>query len=108
MKALKVAYFNKRNHWLANAEKTYTPGGNIKSHGYGRVINWISEIWQDIHHNRIPRSFDPSGITTTNVTDYSNQFRNFVRNNQFVENIEPIDAAISYLLFWLFKFFFNY
>ena len=77
MKALKAAYFNKWNHWLANAEKAYTPAGNVKSHGYGRVINWISEIWQDFDHNLKARSFDPCGITTTNVADYSNQFIRF-------------------------------
>ena len=32
----------------------------------------------------IVRSFDPCRITTTNVADYSNQFRHFVRNNQIV------------------------
>ena len=46
-------------------------------------------------HNVIARSFDHCGITTTNVADYSNQLRHFVRNSQIVEDIEPIDAAIS-------------
>ena len=95
MKALKVTYFNKWNHWLVNAERAYTPAGNRKSPGYGSVINWISEIWQDFDHNLIARSFDYCGITTTNVADYSNQLRHFVRNNQIVEDIETIDAGIS-------------
>ncbi len=72
MKALIVAYLNKWNHWLVNAEKAYTPAGNRKSPGYGRVINWISETWQDLDHNLTARLFDHCGITTTNVADYSN------------------------------------
>ena len=53
-----------------------------------RVINWISEIWQDFES-------DHCGITATNVDDYSNQLRHFVRSNQIVEDIEPIDDATS-------------
>ena len=43
----------------------------------------------------IARSFDHCGIKTPNVLDYSNQLRHFVRSNQIVEDIEPIDATIS-------------
>ena len=46
--------------------------------------------------NLIASSLDHCGITNTNLDDYSNQLRNFVRSNQIVKDIEPTDDATSY------------
>ena len=43
----------------------------------------------------ISRSFDNCGITSSNLADYSSQLRHFARTNELVDDIEPIDPAIT-------------
>jgi hypothetical protein len=95
MRPLKVAYFKKWNHWLVHAPKSYTAAGNVKSPGYATVITWISEIWQDLDPALIARSFDHCGITSKSLADYGSQLRHFVRTNQLVEDVMPIDPALA-------------
>ena len=88
MRPLKVAYFKKWNHWLVHAPKAYTASGNVKSPGYATVITWISEI-------EIARSFDHCGITSKNSADYDSLLGHFVRTNQLVVEIMPIDQVLA-------------
>ena len=48
MRPLKRAYHQKWQHWLINEEKSFTPAGNLRSPGYALVINWISQIWDQL------------------------------------------------------------
>jgi hypothetical protein len=93
MRPLKVAYFKKWNDWLINAPISYSQAGNRKSPGYALVVDWISEIWQELDQATIIRSFDQCGITTQNMANYGSQLRHFVRSNELVENVNLTDEA---------------
>ena len=91
MSPIKSKYFLKWNRWLINAPKSYT--GNMRSPGYAMVLQWISEIWDELDSNLIARSFDNSGITSSKLTDSNNQLRHFVRASEFVDEVQPDDSA---------------
>jgi hypothetical protein len=55
----------------------------------------ISEIWHDLYPALILRSFDHCGITSSNLVNYSSQLRHFARTNELVDDIEPVDPAIT-------------
>ena len=59
----------------------------MKSPGYEKVINWISEIWQDFDPDLNERSFDQCGITSNNSDHFHNQLKHFVLNNQIVDGV---------------------
>ena len=40
-------------------------------------------------------SFDHCGITSSNLTDYRSQLRHFAHTNELVDDIEPVDPAIT-------------
>ena len=75
--------------------RSYTAAGNRKSPGYVQAIMWISEIWHDLDPALISRSFDHCGITSSNLADYGSQLRHFARTNELVDDIEPVDPAIT-------------
>ena len=93
MRPLKVAYFKKWNNWLINAPKAFTKAGNRMSPGYALVVDWISEIWQELDQATIIRSFDQCGITAQNMANYGSQLRHFVRSNELVDNVDLADEA---------------
>ena len=43
MSPFKGRYFRKWNNWLIHAPKSYTAAGTVKSPGYSKVVEWISE-----------------------------------------------------------------
>ena len=48
MSPFKGRYFKKWNNWLIHAPKSYTAAGNVKSPGYAKVVEWISEAWSEL------------------------------------------------------------
>lgn len=62
---------------------------------YEKVINWISEIWQEFDENIIIQSFDSCGLTTTNPNEYHRQLRHFVENNEFIEDMIDEDPRVN-------------
>ena len=93
MKPLKSSYFRKWNHWIIHEPKTYTPAGNIRSPGYAKVIEWISECWDELDSSLIERSFDHCGITSNQLADFGSQLRYFVRTKELVDTVEFGDEA---------------
>ena len=77
MRPIKHAFQVKWNDWLINEPKSFTKSGNMKSPGYEKVINSISEIWQDFDPDPIKRSFDQCGITSNNSDQFHNQLKHF-------------------------------
>jgi len=53
------------------APKAFTKNNNLKSPGYANVIKWISEIWANFDKDIIKKSFDVTGITSTDVPEYN-------------------------------------
>ena len=41
---------------------SYTTKENMRSPGYSNVINWVSEIWQDLDQNLLRDSFYNCGL----------------------------------------------
>jgi len=78
MKQLKLSYHQKWNDWMLNGDKTFTRAGNMRSPGYGLVIDWISQIWDDLDNELIVRSFKLCGITQNNLEDCHSQLRAFM------------------------------
>ena len=56
---------------------------------------WISESWHDLDPAFILRSFDHWWITSSNLANYGSQLRHFTRTNELVDDIEPVDPAIT-------------
>ena len=44
MRPIKLAYGRNWNNWLRTA---YKPAGNMKSPGYARAVEWVTEAWDD-------------------------------------------------------------
>jgi hypothetical protein len=74
------------------------------SPGYALVVDWISEIWQELDQATIIRSFDQCGITAQNMANYGSQLRHFVRIaehddgdswEQVEEDLELLDSDES-------------
>ena len=61
--------------------------------GYAMVLQWISEIWDELDSNLIASSFDNSGIASSKLTDSYNQLRHYVRTIEFVHEVQPDDSA---------------
>ena len=99
MRPIKAKYFLRWNRWLVNAPKSYTAAGNVRSPGYAMVLQWISEIWDELDSNLIARSFDNCGITSSKLSDFNNQLRHFVRTTEFADKVQPDDSAQSDDLF---------
>ncbi|CAF0774012.1 unnamed protein product [Brachionus calyciflorus] len=92
MRPLKRAYHERWQNWLINEERTITPAGNIRSPGYIQVINWISEIWDQLDSGIIRDSFDRCGITSSQIIDFHSQLQGFLEKNQ-INMIEDYDHA---------------
>ena len=56
---------------------------------------WISEILHYLDPALTSRSFDHCGITSSSLADYGIQLRHFASINWLVDDIEPIDPAIT-------------
>ena len=65
--------------------------GNVKSPGYAKVIEWISEAWSELDAGMISSSFQRCGITSRNIADYSNQLRHFMRTTELVDDVVQQD-----------------
>ena len=65
--------------------KSFTSSNNMKSPGYAKVINWISEIWNDFDSEIIVKSFATTGVTSQHPDDFNSILRT-VLNNQLVPN----------------------
>jgi len=79
-RSLKAQYHSKWQEWYLSSPKSFTKASNLKSPGYAKVINWISEIWQNFDKEIIIRSFESTGITSTNEDDYNNLLRAALNN----------------------------
>ena len=71
----------------------------MRSPGYAMVLQWISEIWDELDSNLIARSFDNCGIISSKLSDFNNQLRHFVRTTEFADKVQPDDSAQSDDLF---------
>jgi hypothetical protein len=91
MSPFKGRYFKKWNNWLIHAPKSYTAAGNVKSPGYAKVVEWISEAWSELDAGMISSSFQRCGITSRNFADYSNQLRHFMRTTELVDDVVQQD-----------------
>ena len=63
-KPIKSSLHAKWTHWFLYEEKTYTTHNNMRSPGYAKVIQWLSEIWRDFDTHTIANSFDFCGINS--------------------------------------------
>ena len=92
MRPLKRAYQQKWQNWLINEEKSFTPAGNIRSPGYAQVINWISEIWDQLSPEIVRDSFDRCEITSSRMFEYHTQLQGFMEKNQ-LDMIDDFDES---------------
>ena len=58
---------------MMNEATSFTEAGNIRSPGYKKVIEWISEACSELDPNIISSSFNQCGITSQNPNDYYRQ-----------------------------------
>ena len=65
----------------------------MRSPGYAKLINWISEIWEAFEPSILAASFDQCGITSNNPVDFHNQLRHFVQTDDFVDDIQDEDGT---------------
>jgi hypothetical protein len=93
MRPLKVAYLKKWNNWLINSPKAFTQEGNRMSPGYALVVDWISEICQELDQATIIRSFDQCGLTAQSMINYGSQLIHFFCSNKLVDNVDLADEA---------------
>lgn len=49
LKSFKKLYVEKWTDWFLNDPKSLTRNGNIKSPGYHKAIEWLSEIWTEFN-----------------------------------------------------------
>ncbi len=99
-RSMKAQYHSKWQEWYLSSPKSFTKASNLKSPGYAKVINWISEIWQNFDKEIIIRSFESTGITSTNEDDYNNLLRAALKNkapptHTLVDN-HVIDELIAF------------
>ena len=52
-----VVLWKKMERLVENGTIAYTPAGNMKSHGYARVVEWIAESWAELYPNIFAQSF---------------------------------------------------
>jgi len=82
-RSLKAQYHSKWQEWYLTEPKSFTKSNNIKSPGYCKVIQWISEIWNQFDPEIIVKSFASTGITSQHPDDYNHILRS-VLNNQLI------------------------
>ena len=70
-KTFKQSFRRKWMNWYINDVKSFTNQGNLRSPGYIKVIEWLSEIWSNFDVNLIRDSFDSCGITSQNDLHHS-------------------------------------
>jgi hypothetical protein len=56
-----MAFGEKWNDWFIFGDKKLTVHGNMVSPGYVKVIEWLSEIWNDFDSNTVIESFRKCG-----------------------------------------------
>jgi len=70
-RSLKAKYHEKWQEWYLTEPKSFTSSNNMKSPGYAKVINWISEIWNDFDSEIIVKSFATTGVTSQHLDDFN-------------------------------------
>ena len=65
----------------------------MRSPGYAKLINWISEIWEAFEPSILAALFDQCGIASNNPVDFHNQLRHFVQTDDFVDDIQDEDRT---------------
>ncbi len=58
-------------------------------------MKYFWRLWQDLDPALIAWSFDHCGITSKNSADYGSLFGHFVRTNQLVVEIMPINQVLA-------------
>ena len=99
-RSLKSQYYVKWQKWFLNSPKSFTKSNNLKSPGYSRVIEWISQIWRDFDPELIIKSFEATGITSHNPDDYNHLLRvvydeEVLPTHILIEN-EPMDELEAF------------
>ena len=79
-RSLKAQYHNKWQEWYLTEPKSFTKSNNMKSPGYGRVIQWISQIWAQFDSKIIVNSFASTGITSQHPDDFNPILRAVLMN----------------------------
>lgn len=64
--AIKNVYHQSWSNWFLYDDKLKTPAGNLRSPGYAKVIDWLSDIWSEFSKQILIDSFDSCGITSKN------------------------------------------
>jgi hypothetical protein len=59
---IRKAYKRYLTNWFVNDPKSFTKNGNLRSPGYAKVIEWLSEIWNNFDESLIAYSFKSCGI----------------------------------------------
>ena len=67
---IKMFFGEKWNDWFIFDEKRLTVHGNMVSPGYAKVIEWLSEIWNDFDSNTIVDSFIKCGNNFKIIFDF--------------------------------------
>ena len=62
-KAFKAAYRELYNNWMATAEKSYTPAGNMRAPDKLVCLQRVKEAWKSVTTDVIVKSFRTCGIT---------------------------------------------
>ena len=81
--------------WLVHAPKSFTTADNMRSPGYAKVVEWISEAWSGLDADMTASSFQRCGITSRNFDDYSHQLRHFMRTTELVDDVVPHDEPLA-------------
>ena len=80
LKSIKNKYREKWNKWFLESDKLYTKNGNIKSPGYGKCIQWISEIWAELNADIIMNSFSQCGIVGQDENRFHSVLKKIMEN----------------------------
>ena len=90
IKPLKGMFKQKWLEWMIYGEHSFTVNGNMRSPGYARAIQWISECWESIRTSIIIRSFEVCGISTNDYGRLHHHLQGYI-SYRFEDLILPID-----------------
>jgi hypothetical protein len=62
-KPFKDAYRARYDEWMANGDKSYTPGGNVRAPSKLQLVQWVKEAWNAISTDVVQKSFRVCGIS---------------------------------------------
>ncbi|CAF0916277.1 unnamed protein product [Brachionus calyciflorus] len=92
LKSFKKHYYEKWSNWFLNDHKSFTKNGNLKSPGYAKAIQWISEIWNEFNPSIIKSSFQVCGITSDQNTHFHSTLKHFLTNGPINEYVDSNDG----------------